>query len=175
MALPDARARLLEHFSVTENEHGNRWSRLWDAGDFLPWDKGAPNPAFEDVLSQHVNVLGTATCTWQGDIRTSRAKALVPGCGRGYDVLLLASFGYDAYGLEISDSAIQRCREEQEKNGNKYPTRDESIGHGSVHFIKGDFFRSKEWLGEVGDQQFDLIYDYTACTPTHIVLPVVPS
>ena len=175
MAVTDARARLQEHFSTTDSEHGDRWSKLWDAGDFLPWDRGQPNPALEDVLSQHVSVLGTATCMRDGTERTHRAKALVPGCGRGYDVLLLASFGYDAYGLEISESAVQKCREEQQKNGHKYPPRDKSIGAGNVQFVKGDFFKSDQWLGQVGDEHFDLIYDYTACALPYPSCQTMPS
>lgn len=37
-------------------------------------------------------------------------KALVPGCGKGYDVLLLSAFGYDATGLEISSKALEEAR-----------------------------------------------------------------
>ena len=45
-----------------------------------------------------------------------RRKALVPGCGRGVDVLLLASFGYDAYGLECSATAVDACKKEEKEN-----------------------------------------------------------
>ncbi|PBP17545.1 OTU-like cysteine protease [Diplocarpon rosae] len=48
----DARARLLSHFTdVTgSTAHGTKWDELWNEG-FLPWDKGVPNPALEDLLS----------------------------------------------------------------------------------------------------------------------------
>ncbi len=38
----DARARLLAHFSGDTAAHSDRWSELWDKGDFLPWDRGTP-------------------------------------------------------------------------------------------------------------------------------------
>ena len=78
----------------------------------------------------------------------------------------MASFGYDAYGLEISETAVQRCKEEHEKNGHKYPAKDEKKGVGSVHFINGDFFdKGLHWILNVTElessQTFQLIYDYT--------------
>ena len=91
-----------------------------------------------------------------------RKRAFVPGCGRGYDVLLLASFGYDTWGLEVSESAIQRCLEEKEKNGHKYPVRQTAIGAGESIFVKGDFFADNLGTGH-GQNGFDLIYDYTVC------------
>jgi hypothetical protein len=91
-----------------------------------------------------------------------RKKALVPGCGRGVDVLLLASFGYDAYGLEYSEMALEACKQEQEQNGHKYPVHDNTIGAGKVTFVQGDFF-DDAWFETLGltRHSFDLIYDYT--------------
>ena len=165
--LTEARAQLQAHFSVPESEHLDRWSKLWDAGDFLPWDRGLPQPALVDVLSDRQDLVGSCFVE-DGSGGKRRKRALVPGCGRGYDVLLLASFGYDAYGLEASESAIKRCKEEQANNLPKYPVKDEATGAGSVKFLKGDFFR-EGWLEDVdGEGKFELIFDYTASlTLTH--------
>lgn len=164
----DARARLLEHFPNGTSDTPDRWAMLWDKGDFLPWDIGTPNPALGDVLTDRKELIGT--CFKEEGIavekedkggRKVRKKALVPGCGRGYDVILLASFGYDAYGLEVSDKAVELCVQEQQTNGHKYPIMDESAGYGAVNFLKGDFFRD-EWTEKIpGGGKFDLIYDYT--------------
>lgn len=164
----DARARLLAHFSDGTSDTPDRWAVLWDKGDFLPWDIGAPNPALGDVLTDRKELIGTCfkeegtAAEKEGeDGRKVRKKALVPGCGRGYDVILLASFGYDAYGLEVSDKAVELCVQEQQTNGAKYPIEDESVGYGTVNFLKGDFFRD-EWTKKIpGGGKFDLIYDYT--------------
>lgn len=40
----DARTRLRNHFAGTEAiHHGKKWDELYKA-NFLPWDKGVPNP-----------------------------------------------------------------------------------------------------------------------------------
>ena len=156
----DDRARLLAHFSGDTAEHSDRWSKLWDKGDFLPWDRGVPNPALEDTLVDRQDLIGDCFVN-DGKGGRRRKKALVPGCGRGYDVLLLASFGYDAYGLEVSDSAVQMCKQEQETNGHKYHPRNATSGAGRVAFLIGNFF-GDGWQSAVdGGPVFELIYDYT--------------
>jgi SAM-dependent methyltransferase len=89
-------------------------------------------------------------------------KALVPGCGKGYDVLLLAAFGYDAYGLEISDTALEAARAtEKDMSGKEvYQTR-AGVQRGSVNWLHGDFFSDGFLDGLPGVAKFDLIYDYT--------------
>ena len=117
-----------------------------------------PNPALEDTLTDKKYLLGS--CFREDHLGNKRRKAaLVPGCGKGYDVLLLASFGYDAFGLEVSETAVKRCYEEQRINGHKYPARYDYAGSGSVTFLVGDFF-SLDWLKKLS-KAADLIYDYT--------------
>ncbi|MCJ1339000.1 hypothetical protein MMC09_004289 [Bachmanniomyces sp. S44760] len=154
------RERLKAHFDTPLSNQGDKWSQLWDTGDFLPFDRGAPNPALNDTLCDRKDIIGQPIITSSGKER--RQKALVPGCGKGYDVLLLASFGYDAFGLEISATAVRRCREEEQKNGDKYPTMDERVGRGQVKFVQGDFFKD-DWVTSLrlDEERFNLIYDYT--------------
>lgn len=155
---------LIVHFAGETSKNPSKWSDLWDKGDFLPWDRGIPNPALADTLADRHDLLGT--CFVEDAIGKKRRKrALVPGCGKGYDVLLLASFGYDAFGLEASKTAVERCYEEQRINGDKYPVRDKNAGAGSVKFIFGDFFGA-DWVGNLeGDGKLDLVYDYTVSRP----------
>jgi methyl halide transferase len=154
----DARAHLRGHFGeFKDNDYGQGWAKLWETGDFLPWDRGKPNPALIDTLVNYREVIGGALFDGK------RKRALVPGCGRGVDVLLLQSFGYDAVGLEISPGAVTACHEFAEANESSYPVRDEKVGKGSRQFLLGDFYNN-EWKKEVGmseDEPFDLIYDYT--------------
>lgn len=160
----DDRAKLLALFAGDTSNHTERWSTLWDKGDFLPFDRGLPNPALEDTLNDQHEILGSCFRDDNGGERR-RKKALVPGCGRGYDVLLLASFGYDAYGLEVSETAVKRCIEEQKTNGHKYPPREGSADGGRISFLYGDFF-GDDWVKNVeGDGVFDIIYDYTVKPP----------
>ena len=160
MTLQEDRARLMAHFAGDWSKHQNKWSDLWDKGDWLPWDRGMPNPALADTLTDRQDLLGS--CWIQDNLgNRRRKKALVPGCGKGYDVLLLSSFGYDAFGLEVSNTAVKRCYEEQENHGDQYSVRDKSAGAGKVTFMGGDFFGT-DWMKNInGDGKVDLIYDYT--------------
>jgi SAM-dependent methyltransferase len=155
----DDRTRLREHFAASNTP--GRWDELWSAGTFLPWDRGTPNPALIDVLSTKSEILGPALVTDENG-KTRRRRALVPGCGKGYDVFLFAAFGYDAYGLEGSKNAVKACegfRGEAETK-EEYKIRDESAGRGEVKFVLGDFF-AKDWERDTDGNQFDVIYDYT--------------
>ncbi|OQE15754.1 hypothetical protein PENFLA_c030G00832 [Penicillium flavigenum] len=137
------------------------WASLWDKGDNLPWDRGFPNPALEDTLVKQRPTIGAPLAT-DAQGQSYRRKALVPGCGRGVDVLLLASFGFDAYGLEYSAAAIEACKKEENDNANWYRVRDQTVGTGKVTWIQGDFF-DDAWLEKIGVplNGFDIIYDYT--------------
>lgn len=154
MSSDDARAKLRELFKTDYDQHPKQWSKLWESGDFLPWDRGEPSPALVDLLNEKEDLVGRPV------IEGRRKKALVPGCGRGYDVLLLASKGYDAVGLEISESAVHQCRVLREKESTKYFPN--SPDHGSCDFVLGDFFED-QWLSSAtsGQSSFALIYDYT--------------
>ena len=150
---PDARARLLSHFQGDFSQHGQKWDDLYKE-NFLPWDKGFPNPALVDLLSERQDLLPSPG--------RKRLKALVPGCGKGYDVLLLSAFGYDGYGLEISSRALDAARNtEKEMNGKGvYETR-EGAEKGGITWLAGDFFEDEFLMDVKVDGKFDLIYDYT--------------
>lgn len=118
-----------------------------------------PSPALICTLENYAHVLGKPV--FEG----KRKKALVPGCGRGVDVLLLQAWGYDVVGLEVSPGAVRAAEEfAKEKEGEEvYRARDEKVGKGERWFVLGDFYEGG-WLKEVGmgeGEAFDLIYDYT--------------
>ncbi|KAJ5532654.1 hypothetical protein N7494_009206 [Penicillium frequentans] len=145
-----------------DEKYVDGWASLWEKNDVkLPWDAGFPNPALEDTLvKQRATIGGPMAEDAQG--QSYRRKVLVPGCGRGVDVLLLASFGFDAYGLEYSPGAIEACKKEEAENNSWYRVRDQAIGRGKVTFVQGDFF-DDAWLQSIGvpPNGFDIIYDYT--------------
>ena len=123
--------------------------------------RGMPNPALTDLLSSQDGYSIAEAMSYHIETGIKRRRTvLVPGCGRGYDVNLFASFGFDAYGIEISKSAVDMCREEQEGNAHKYPVQDHSVGAGKAEFLVGDFF-SDAWNRDIGISAFDVIYDYT--------------
>ncbi|KAF2861288.1 S-adenosyl-L-methionine-dependent methyltransferase [Piedraia hortae CBS 480.64] len=131
------------------------WQVRWEENK-TPWDRNAPNPALADTLNEYSSLFGGPT---QPGIQ-ARKKALVPGCGRGYDVMLLASYGYDAYGLDIAPQAIQEANTVLQAANfeSKYPVH--GPGRGEMKFIQGNFF-SDDFLAETGTKTFDIIYDYT--------------
>ena len=160
--IADARARLASAFERAQSdaEHNDGWEALWRDG-FIPWDRRAPNPALADVLTQHAELVGCAK-----DESGRRRTALVPGCGRGYDVYLLAAHGWDAVGLEVSMEAL-KCAEDirgavESGQVAGYDTVDPEFGKGQARFVRGDFF-TDDWKKELGMEKdaFDLIYDYT--------------
>lgn len=165
----DARERLRQHFNVPYAEHNNKWENLWQTGGFLPWDKGAPNPALVDLLTDRQDLIGRPVHA--GEER--RKRALVPGCGKGYDVLLLASFGYDAYGLEISASAVKACEEFAKAEFASYTRTGSDYGCGTCKFVQGDFF-ADDWATKsgLGPDGFDLVYDYTV---SHFAVDAKPA
>lgn len=162
---------LQEHFSGEGPPLNDRWSDLWNKGT-VPWDQGTHNPALEDTLLQHRElVIGDSLfvndASAQGGKR--RKRALVPGCGRGYDVLLLARMGFDAVGLEVSEKAIEEGRrwigerEREHEHGHGQAGVVGEAGPGQARIILGDFF-DDTWVKEIGCQSgFDLIYDFTVC------------
>jgi len=171
------RNRLRNHFLQPYAEHQKLWDNLWQKGDWLPWDRQGPNPALLDTLKTRSDLLGSAieaediqnNVHDRGALAGQRRKtALVPGCGKGYDVLLLASLGYDAYGLEVSEKAVEACIVNAAESFDTYKAASKDAGKtgegGRYTFIQGDFF-AQGWLVDSAlndkDFKFDLIYDYT--------------
>jgi SAM-dependent methyltransferase len=156
----DDREKLRQHFQDQPAEaQTGRWDAMWQQ-KVTPWDRSEPNPALIDALNEKHDIVGAST---EKSEIVQRKKALVPGCGRGYDVLLLASYGYDAYGADVSQTAIDACNEldrDQAEDSAKYPIKDAAIGRGSRNFLLVDFFND-DLLSHTGGSKFDVIYDYT--------------
>ncbi|KAK5107691.1 hypothetical protein LTR62_000885 [Meristemomyces frigidus] len=86
------------------------------------------------------------------------------GCGTGYDPVMLAQHGFEAWGLELSAKAV-RIAEEYARSARrtaKGGSRGESIGPRTINFLQGDFF-AHEWQASLPFEatKFDLVYDYT--------------
>ncbi|KAK4556570.1 hypothetical protein LTR86_006141 [Recurvomyces mirabilis] len=153
----DDRQKLSAKFKdLPANEHGKGWNELWKQGT-TPWDRDTPSPALVDTLKNKSAILGAAV-----DKNTkSRKRVLVPGCGKGYDVLLFASQGYDAFGLDVAPEAVERANVllKDPKLTEKYPSS--SNDRGDTKVFLGDFFKD-DFLAQTGGKgAFDVIYDYT--------------
>ena len=101
------------------------WEQLYRQGE-TPWEKGAPHPALVQWLNENP-LFG---------------RVLVPGCGFGHDVRVLAAAGADVLGVDIAPFAIAAAR--------AFPRR----GHES--YILGDFFDR-----DAVDGKFDWIFEHT--------------
>lgn len=69
-----------------------------------PWDKGEAAPPLREYLREH-EVTG---------------KVLVPGCGTGHDVRLLATQGAEVTGLDIAPGAIRKAEAHPRANHETY-------------------------------------------------------
>lgn len=105
------------------------WEKSWEQG-VTPWDLGQPTP-----IILHLHQTGALP----------KGRALVPGCGTGYDVVAIACPERHVVGLDISDIAIKKAVE-----------LSSSLPNSSYFtFLKEDFFT---WSPS---ELFDLIFDYT--------------
>ncbi|MGE9294235.1 MAG: methyltransferase domain-containing protein [Puniceicoccales bacterium] len=68
------------------------WEQCY-AEQNTPWDHGEPAPPLREYL-RHTSITG---------------NVLVPGCGKGHDVRLLAAQGATVLGLDIAPSAIHEA------------------------------------------------------------------
>ncbi|KAK3491447.1 S-adenosyl-L-methionine-dependent methyltransferase [Neurospora crassa] len=149
--------------------HPERWDTLWKEF-FTPWDRGGPSQALDEVLSLHREPFPNAPSTAH-DWDKSKPKALVAGCGRGHDVLLLSAHGYDVYGLDSSVTSMEEARKNEKRVAEEdaegkwkevyAPRRELGV---RVMWVAGDFFEDN-WVNDSGYGKvktgFDLIFDYT--------------
>ncbi len=73
--------------SVTEP---NDWENRYQEGT-TPWDLGEAAPPLESLLNSSQLPIG---------------RTVVLGCGRGYDALLFARYGFETIGVDLAPSAI---------------------------------------------------------------------
>lgn len=108
------------------------WEDAWREGR-TGWDAGGSPPALIELVDAGVLPVG---------------RALVPGCGAGYDVLALASDREtrEVIGLDLAETAAARFRALREARG---------VPEARARVITADFFAYEP------DAPFDLIWDYT--------------
>ncbi|KFG88151.1 putative thiol methyltransferase 1 [Metarhizium anisopliae] len=159
----DPPGRLSQSFqNLAFSAHGDQWSLMYKDG-FHPWDRDGPSDALEELLLTRNDLVPRAQHqVLQGNL--VRQTALVPGCGRGHDVLLLSKFGYDVVGLDVSPDALRMAEENRQKTeGTGRYEPQQGVEKGDIKWISGDFFSEGvlDGFGTDGSGKFDLIYDYT--------------
>ena len=82
--------------SETESPY---WLHVWKTEEMPGFDKQSVSPALLQLI--------TADAIPEG-------RALVPGCGRGYDVFALASLKRHCVGVDLVETAVQKANEYME-------------------------------------------------------------
>ncbi len=95
-----------------------------------PWDRGEPAPPLVEYLESN-SVSG---------------RVLVPGCGLGHDVRLLAAQGCDVLGLDVSQTALDRAE--------RFP----KPRRGTAAYRLIDFLDPNNGLE---DETFDCLFEHT--------------
>lgn len=109
LPLEESRAVMRDKFlNKTGSDYHDGWEALWQKGDFLPWDRMVSSPALIDTLDNESQIVGTSKLVLP-DGGTRRKRALVPGCGRGVDVMLLQAYGYDVTGMSKAVSTVAQA------------------------------------------------------------------
>lgn len=106
------------------------WEKAWQEGR-TGWDAGGSPPILEELVRG-------------GDLPTGRA--LVPGCGAGWDVFTLASDDREVVGLDVAPTAARRFADLRAERG---------IGADRAHILIEDFF------AHTPAAPYDLVWDYT--------------
>lgn len=118
-------------------ERPSDWDERYAAAEH-PWDIGAPSPPLVHALNRE-EVSGPG-------------RALVPGCGFGHDVRLLAHHGFEAVGIDFSPRAVRGARARAAATATRNAT-----------FAAHDVFR----LPPSMDATFDLAFEQTCFCAIH--------
>ncbi len=105
----------------------NEWEQRYQTGE-TGWDRGGASPAMDYWLEYEL---------------TTPARVLIPGCGRGHEVIELARRGFDVTAVDIAPSATAHL--EQQLAGADL----------KAEVLLGDLF------DYVPDAPFDAVYEQT--------------
>jgi SAM-dependent methyltransferase len=86
------------------------WQGNFDART-TPWDRGVINPQIERwVRSGELRPFQDADARAAGGDDTRLTRVLVPGCGSGHEVAMLAEWGFDVTGVDFAPAAAALTR-----------------------------------------------------------------
>ncbi|TBU33212.1 thiol methyltransferase 1 [Dichomitus squalens] len=116
---------------IIKTRQQDGWDEAWQK-DVTPWDAGQLQPPLKELIESKRLPLPTT------------GRALVPGCGKGYDAICIAEgLGIETIGTDISETALKQAEDYTRSTGTT----------ANVRYEVADFFAMKE--------QYDLVYDYT--------------
>ncbi len=103
------------------------WERRY-LDDDIPWDRGDVSPALEH---------------WLGNGAVPPCRILIPGCGRGHEVVELARRGFEVVGVDVAPAAVAELQQRLRDLG------------AEADVVCADLLN---WIPE---QKFDAIYEQT--------------
>ena len=107
------------------------WEQRFAAGE-TPWDRGEPNPQLR---------------AWLAAGALKPCRILVPGCGAGHEVAVLAQAGFEVTGLDYAAEALARARK--------------ILGPARATLVQAD---ALAWRP---DRPFDAVYEQTCLCALH--------
>jgi protein-L-isoaspartate O-methyltransferase len=125
---------------MTENVWESKWTN-----NRTPWDQKIEVP----ILVQLTNEVY---------VKSNIKRVLVPGCGRGYDVLTLCKIpsATEVLGIDFAPTALEYANQLVEEQKDSHPE------------LKKATFKNQDFFRLPNDEKFDLAFDYTflcALTP----------
>lgn len=121
-----------DQYSIQEDRPSDWFEPLYASsnrsGDGVPWANMDTHPSFRSWLAQN-------------PLEGTGKLALVVGCGMGDDAIELESHGFQVIAFDISETAINYCKE-------RFP-------HSDVEFMHADLLENRpEW-----QRQFDFVLE----------------
>ncbi len=114
--------------ALSDDEEARQWQQRYESGR-TGWDRGEPSPAL---------------LTWLDEGLFRQVKSvLIPGCGRGYEVVELASRGFDVTALDIAPTPLAELSDALKQRSIK------------ANLVEGNLFDFNP------SQPFDLVYEQT--------------
>ncbi|TFY73040.1 hypothetical protein EWM64_g10972, partial [Hericium alpestre] len=123
---------------IAGGQDDSAWDNAWKGG-VTPWDaKVVQLPLYTLIESARFPL-------------PKEGRALVPGCGSGYDAIFIAeSLGLHTVAVDISPTALDAGR-------TLLASLEDPALASRLTFLEADFFE----LALPEDKKFDLVYDYT--------------
>lgn len=122
---------------MADTDHRDFWEGLYAEGRDR-WELGTAAPP----LAERLRTAGLTSPSLGAP-----GRAIVPGCGRGHEVLLLAELGWDAVGLDFAEAPLVDARAAAVRRGL------------TPAFVQGDWFAAAARPGWRGG--FDLLVEHT--------------
>jgi len=126
-------------------------AEFWDQAyleDRATWDIGTPTPVFDSMLREcglQIAGYGRHGRLFSSPQGSSSRRVLVPGCGRGYDAMLFAQYGFEVTAVDFAPEAVKFLRAEAANRNLR------------MEILQDDLFT----LSEENIARYEIVLEYT--------------